>query len=398
MTFTAAEYGVSIDEATRKATERVKAYLTIGEAEQRRLIEYCANNIPRDRYVPYGLMSFDLDGPESDARMCIVYDTTKGKAAGGVRAKEAMLVHKHALGQLCEIAGLDARYKTKLNISSKDGWRRDLLAYNLNRLFAHQEFVNRLKKPAAFLHRIVGNELRGVLTQSYNRHLLSNAVLQPFLAACTEVGLQPAKAIVSDMRVHLQTYLPYAFQPIPGEFVALGTCWGNSDFGQGKLRINHNILRLNGGGNLLLSDSFSQVHLGSVVTDTDMVLSDEVAVKELDAIAAAIRSAVVEAMRPEQVSRILTAVKEAHANAVPWSVLKNQLSKALTKDDLASVESMLEDKIEDLPAPGTTHDGQPLASRWWAAAALSHLAEKTADPTKSMEIKLVAGTFLSSNL
>lgn len=317
------------------------------------------------------------------------------RRGGSPASDEEMQLHKHALGQLCDICGVPRVFMSKFNEDSPNAWRRGLLALSMNTCFENQTFVNKLKKPAAFLHRIVGNELRAVLTQSYNRHLLSNAVLQPFLAACKEVGLQPAKATVSDMRVHLQTYLPIAFQPIPGEFVALGTCWGNSDFGQGKLKISHNIMRLNGGGNLVMDDAFSRVHLGSVVTDTDMVLSDDVAVKELEAIAAATRSAVIEAMRPERVEKILEAVKEAAAASIPWSQLKQQLSKALTKDDLTSIEAMLEERIEDLPPPGVGTDGQILPSKWWAAAALSHLAEKTVDPTKAMELKGVAGSFLN---
>jgi hypothetical protein len=299
------------------------------------------------------------------------------------------------MGQLCDIAGLDRRYMHRLDADDEGGWRRNLLAVNLNTLFLKQTFFNRLKKEAEFLHRIVGNEVRAVLTQSYNRHLVSNVVLQPFLAVCDEVGLQPMRATVTDMRVHLQTYLPYAFQPIPGEFVAIGTCWGNSDFGQGKLRISHNILRLNGGGNLVTDDAFSRVHIGGVVTDTDMVLSDDVARKELEAVAAATRSAVIEAMRPEQVNKLLEAIRRADAEQIPWAKLKGSLAKALTKADLTSVEEMMCVAITDLPAPGTTSDGEPLVSKWWASAAISRLAESTMDPAKAMDLKLIAGGYLT---
>jgi hypothetical protein len=385
----AIDYGIQNDPATTAAVKRVKAHLTLGIAEQRRLVDYCARNIPRDRYVPPKQMRFAQKGGQTawDTKLVIQY------IKGGKR--EELAVHDHAMGQLCDMAGLDRRYWHKLDVPSDDSWRRGLLAHNLNTIFDLQPFVNRLKKPASFLHRIVGNEVRAVLTQSYNRHLVSNAVLQPFLAACEEVGLQPAKAIVTDMRVHLQTYLPFAFQPVPGEFVALGTCWGNSDFGQGKLKINHNILRLNGGGgNLLTDDTFSRVHLRSVVEDSDVVMDDAVAVKELEAIAAATRSAVVNAMQPDQVQRLLDAIREAAEEQVPWDKLKAQLAKALTKADVVSLEDMLTSHIEELPPPGVGTDGQPLPSRWWAAAALAQLAEKTADPGRSMEIKQVAGQYL----
>lgn len=386
--YSATDYGIQEDPATLAAIKRVEAHLTIGQAEQQRLIDYCARNIPRDRYVPPRQMKFVIRPLLTPKGEVMIRYTRAGNT-------EDFKVHDHAMGQLCDLAGMDRRYWRKLDVVSEpDGWRRGLFTYNLNTIFDMQPYVNKLKRPASFLHRIVGDELRAVLTQSYNRHLLSNAVLQPFLAACAEVGLRPAKATVTDMRVHLQTYLPYAFQPVPGEFVALGTCWGNSDFGKGKLKINHNILRLSGGGNLLTDDTFSRVHMQSVVEDTDIVMDDEVAIKELDTIAAATRSAVVNAMHPDQVQRLLSTIGEAAAAQVPWAKLKLQLAKALSKSDVDTLESMLTDRIEELPAPGTGSDGQPLPSKWWAAAALAHLAEKTSDAGRSMEIKQVAGQYL----
>ena len=373
--FTQDDYGIGNDPATTAAIGRVLAHLRIGEAEQARLVDHCARNIPRDRYVHPKLTHFDVEykdpeetgikKPAADrARMVITY--TLGKAR-----KEALLIHRHALSHLCQMIGLHGSYKVALDVDSTDAWSRELLAHNLNAHFKNKKFMNKLKKEAEFLHRIVGNELRAVLTQSYNRHLVSTAVLQPFLAACKEVGLQPAKATVSDMKVHLQTYLPFAFQPVQGEFVAIGTCWTNSDFGEGKLRISHSVMRLNGGGNLVTEDAFSRMHIGSVVQDTDMKLSDEVAVKELEAVAAAIRSAVLEAMKPEQVNLILSAIRKAAEEKVPWHLMKDQLAKVLNKGELETVEGLLNMEIEDLPPPGMGSDGQPLPSRWWAAAALS---------------------------
>lgn len=388
--FDVSVYGIKDDKATRAATARVQAYLRIGENEQQRLIAHCAANIPKDRYVHPRCMKFAADPTNASSPTYITYTMGRGRSA------ETLSVHKHALGQLCQLVKIPADYKNTLSLPSEHARGQQLLAYNLNELFDMRTFFNRLRKEAEFLHRIVNGELRAVLTQSYNRHLVSTAVLQPFLAVCKEVGLQPAKATVSDMKVHLQTYLPFAFQPISGEFVALGTCWTNSDFGQGKLRISHSILRLNGGGNLITEDAFSRMHIGSVVQDTDLRMSDEVAAKELEVVAAATRSAVLEVMQPESVYKLLTAIQRAALEQVPWLKLKDQLSKILSKEDLGTVESMMEMAIDDLPPPGTGNDGQPLPSRWWAAAALSHLAEKATDPTKSMDLKAAAGAFLSS--
>ncbi len=393
---TAADYDLVESDLMREARARVLAYIKVGSNEEKKLIEYCAANIPRDRYVPVSQMHFGAqhvtarDADLERAPLVVVYATDDP-------SKPHSLIHRHALGQLCDIAGLHRTYANKLNEPSEKTWRRSLLAYNLNELFHKQTFVNRLKKPAKFLHRLVGNELRAVLTQSYNRHLISVAVLQPFLEVAKEVGLGPAKATITDMRVHLQTYLPYAFEPIPGEFVALGTSWSNSDFGQGKLKISHTILRLNGMGNLVTDDAFSRMHITSVVEDTDMAIDDEVARKELEAVSAATKSAVREAMKPEQVKKILDAIKAANEEQIPWAKLKDNLSKFLSKKNLGTVESMLEDRIEELPPVLTGKDGQPIASRWWAASVLAHLSEKQTDATESMEFKQAAGQFLAGS-
>lgn len=388
--FTEQDYGIKEDAQTKEQKRRLLSYISLGEREQKNLIEYCARNIPRDRYVHPKFMSFGTEGVNDTQRARLVVTYKKSATTS-----ETMLVHKHALGHLCDISGLDARYKSKLNVDSQDSWRRELLATNLKELFAKQRFVNKLKKEAEFLHRIVGNELRAVLTQSFNRHLVSAVVLQPFLEVCKECGLQPAKAHITDMRVHLQTYLPYVFQPYPGEFIALGSCWGNSDFGEGKLKISHNILRLNGLGSFITEDAFSRIHIGSVVEDTDMVLDDRVAVKELEAIAAASQSGVRQIMEPSSVQRTLEAIGQAAMEQIPWLEVKSKLNRVLNKDDVSKVEGFLTDHIVDLPQVGLGRDGNPLPSKWWAAAALAHLAEKETDGTKVMQLKSLSGTFIT---
>lgn len=388
---TAADYGAQQDEASRAARAKVKALITTGVDEQRRLIEYCIKNIPRDRYVPMDdkFMTFSAGfvtgGADTDPLRLMYY---RGDEL------EPVDIHTHALGQLCDLFGLPRVYAGKLNVSSKERWSRALLAHNLNVLFKNQRFLNRKKQPAKFLHRLVGDELRAVLTQSYNRHLLSATMLQPFLAAIKEAGVEPAKATITDMRVHLQCYLPYVFEPIPGEYVALGTSWSNSDFGQGKLKISHSVMRLNGSGDLVTDDSFSRVHLSSVVEETDLQLDDLVAKKELETVAAATMSAVREVMKPEQTKKVLDAIAAAHDEKIPWSKLKEHLSRFLSKKEISTVENFIKESITDLPPAGLDSAGQPLLSSWWGASVLAHLSEKATDGTESMRLKQAAGTFL----
>ena len=128
-------YPVKDNEATNRARERVLAYIKVGADEQQRLIEYCARNIPRDRYVPPHLMAFDIarldDSPPSAAPLVINYAI--GPRSTPWETREALKIHKHALGQLCDISNLKRPYMTFLNDDREDSWKRELLANTLER-------------------------------------------------------------------------------------------------------------------------------------------------------------------------------------------------------------------------------------------------------------------------
>ncbi len=61
---------------------------------------------------------------------------------------------------------------------------------------------------------------------------------------------------------------------------------------------------------------------------------------------------------------------------------------------MTTLESFLTEGSSELPRAGLGQDGEPLPSRWWAAAAVSHLAAKQVDPTRELELKQEAGKFL----
>jgi hypothetical protein len=376
-------YGVDYNQsaAAEAARQLIHSKIQIGESQKQYLIKHCASNIPRDRYVSPGAMRF-------------VYKSDYGRhlVLFCGNDKQHVTIHPHALGQLADTSGISRSYVGRLHVG--EHWREELLAHNLNTLFKEQTFLNRAKQPAEFLHRLVGNELRGFLTQSYNRHLLSAPLLMAFLEACQEVNAQPVSASATATKVGLQCYLPWAFEPIRGEFIAIGVWWGNSDFGDGKLKVSHSIMRVSGFGSIIVEEGFSRVHLSGVVKDSDLRLSDEVAQKEIDTVAAAIKDAVHQVLQPEPIQRLLAVIAKAHEEEIPWDRLKGQLGKLLAKKHIEKLGELLDQKVTDLPPPGMDSRGQPLASRWWAAAAVAMLAEHETNVDERVELKQLAGKLI----
>jgi hypothetical protein len=374
----------AISPAGQQARAMIHSKIKLGQEVHKRLLAHCAQNIPRDRYVRPSAMGMQaVYKPDIDKHVALLYPGDSNKV---------VKLHKNALGQMADTCGLPRVYVTKLHTG--EAWREQLLATNLNELFGHQEFRNRLKEPAEFLHRLVGGELRGFLTQSYNRHLLSMPLLVAFKQACDEFGATPAHGYATDTKVGLQCYLPYAFEPVKNEFVAIGVWWGNSDFGDGKLKVSHTLMRVNGWGSAIMEDSYSRVHLGGVVRDSDIRLSDEVAAKEIDTVAAAIRDTVSQALHPDRIKRLCDVIAQVHSEEIPWDKLKGQLGKLLNREQVEKLQTFIDQPITDLPPPGMDQHGNPLASKWWAAAAVALLAEHETDQSKQADLKLTAGKFL----
>lgn len=378
------------DADRERAKQLILSRVRLGEDQVRALLKSCANNVPRDRYVHPRLMRFAAD--PNTHRVLMQY--ARGHGDNMWSKVEEAHIHRNALGQIADTADIDRKYVAKLNTG--DLWRLQLLAHNLNELFKHQTFLNRAKQDAEFLHRLVGSEIRAFLTQSYNRHLVSQPLLVAFLEACQEVQAKPTHALITDTRVGLQCYLQEAFEPIPGEFIAVGAWWGNSDFGDGKLKVSHTVMRVKTGTSAVMADSWSRVHLGSVVRDADIRLSDEVARKEIDTVATAIKDAVKTVLNQDSIQRLLEAITQANAEEIPWLKLQGQLRKVLSKEQVEKIGTMLETKIQDLPPPGMDAKGNLLASRWWTSSAISYLAEKETEEEKKADLKQLAGSVLET--
>lgn len=381
----------SYEQAKSTAANQVKSYMQNrfknGKIFEKGLLDEVAAMVIRDKLVPPKKMNF--------------LQTTKGPSVryidGG--AEVVHTIHRHALNQLCSKVHFPMDYANLL--LTKDTWGPDLFTDNLNTLFHNFDFPERGQGEVSFLHRLVGNELRGFLSRRFNRHLASLPLLRAFVSACHEVGAQPLGTIRTDTKFGLSCYLPFVFQPIPtepNELIIIGVGWTNSDFGAGTLKINQVVCRPKTMTTAIIDETLSKVHLGSVIQESDIEMSEETMAKEIEAMASATRDAVIKQLEPAPVSKLLKAIALAHEEQIDWSRLKIQLSKFLYKSEVETLDKVMQniktEEIIDLPPVGTVN-GKPIPSRWWASQAVAWISKKASDEERKLKLWREAGKFLS---
>jgi hypothetical protein len=391
----AAREAVALQERAEEAAER---RFDLGEVEQNKLVEKVTSTVIRDKLVPPTSNKFELGlTPNGAPEVRIRYPKRKDEESDLVAT-----IHHHALGQLANKVKLPMDYVNNLNTyDTVQEWRTKLLIHNLNELYQEPDWGgDRSGKPIRFLHRLVGTQLRGFLSRRFNLHLASMPMLGAFVESCKLATARPVEAVASDVRFSLKCYLPHVFEAYPGQFICVGAEWTNSDFGVGKHMVSQSIwdpLRNTGA---VLDESISQVHLGSLLEDSDIEMSAETVAKEVDATASAIRDSVAAMLSDEAVKRLLEAIKLANEHEVTWNALKGQLSKFLYKKEIESIESILkgDDDIIDLPPAGRDLNGNPIPTKWWAASIVSTMAARTKDADRKIDLQHEAGKLLSGLL
>jgi hypothetical protein len=365
-----------------EAEQRMNKRFLAGEREEGALVEQVAKNVIVDRLVPPKAMTFFLDHGNA----------VNMQYAGSLHC---VSLHQHAFGQLCSKVSFPMSYANSLK--GGDTWRAELLCHNLNKLFQEPTWEDR-GGPQRFLHRIVGTELRGFLSHRYNRHLASAPMLRTFVDSCRRADARPIEATTTAVRVALKYLLPKVFQAFPGENVCFGSEFGNSDFGAGRLTVRSTIWRASSATSSVLDEVFGKVHIGSVIEDSDLEISDDTAKKEVVAQQGAISDAVAQQLQEKTIARLLKAIRLAHEEEVPWSRLRPQLAKFLSKADQEWMEGLIKGSatnIIDLPPIHRTFPDEPATpNTWWASACIGALADKSEDPDRKLELQKEAGRLL----
>lgn len=178
-------------------------------------------------------------------------------------------LHDNAIGQLAERMGVPSRYLRNLASGGQE-WQVLLAAEILNQ---HSDWTQRSR----VLVRAVGNQVRGVLSDSYRR-LNSVEILTAFIQEAAGQGAVISDAYMNDTKVWAETILP---QPIivptakNGDVVIFaGARFSTSDYGDGAVDMRAFLLNgacLNG---MVRESVMKQIHLGSKLPDT-LALSRE---------------------------------------------------------------------------------------------------------------------------
>lgn len=170
-------------------------------------------------------------------------------------------LHDNAIGQLADRMGIPQRYLRGL--ASGEPWAVALAAHLLNQ---HSDWTDRSR----VLIRTVGEQVRGVLSDSYRR-LNSVEILTAFVQEAAHQGAVISDAYMNDTKVWAETILPTPIT-IPtaknGDVVIFaGARFSTSDYGDGAVDMRAFLLNgacLNG---MVRESVMKQVHLGSKLPD-----------------------------------------------------------------------------------------------------------------------------------
>lgn len=291
-------------------------------------------------------------------------------------------LHGNAIGQLADKMGIPSRYLRQL--ASGDEWQRQLAATVLNE---HSGWTQRTR----VLIRTVGQQVRGVLSDSYRR-LNSVEILTAFVQEASQQGAVIADAYMSDTKVWAETILP---QPIVvptvknGEVVIFaGARFSTSDYGDGAVDMRAFLLNgacLNG---MVRESVMKQVHLGSRLPD-NLQLSNRTYELDTRTTVSAVRDLTRGLFSKDNIMQKAIEIQGAAEIDVDFDQELKRLVKAgsLLKSEGESVEKIL---MRNDPDDGV----QGGATLWKLTQAITAHAREL-EPCRSRELHEISGALLN---
>lgn len=296
--------------------------------------------------------------------------------------KNRYSLHPHAVGQLAEKMGIPSKYLRQLSEGAE--WQRQLATEILNE---HSGWTERTR----VLVRSVGNQVRGVLSDSYRR-LNSEQIITAFLTEAMSQGAVPCDAYMSDTKIWVETILPEPVS-IPTELngtvmIYMGARFSTSDYGDGAVDMRAYLLNgvcLNG---MVRESLMKQVHLGSRLPD-NLQLSERTYALETETTVSATKDFTKNLYSRDNIMRQAVLIQEASRVKVDFDDELKKLVKAnkLLKSESESVQKLLmnnnpEDGLQGGPSLFKLTQGLTAAAR-------------EMEPTRSRELHEISGELMA---
>lgn len=296
------------DVALKEAQEHLEKQIQAKAVSAKNVIERVMNTQLVDRVAQTDKLRFTFatemvetkEGVEVIKRPKHVIElgTKVPKAQGAFRER----LHKHALNQAAERAGMPTTYVNRL---LEKPYGAELITENLNSIFSKEA-------PERFLLRSADTEIRGVLSDSYRR-MDSRPILEAFAEAVNGLGAIPIEGIGGDLRFAVKALIPkvHVVGRNGGEEVfAFGASLSNSDVGCGALSLQFFLWRIWCSNTATREDSLRRVHLGKRLTD-DITYSQETYDADTKTMTLAVRDHVKGVLAEPKIEEALASIEKA---------------------------------------------------------------------------------------
>jgi hypothetical protein len=291
-------------------------------------------------------------------------------------------MHDNAIAQIADRMGIPQRYLRTL--AGGEQWERNLAATVLNE---HSGWTQRSR----VLVRTVGEQVRGILSDSYRR-LNSVEILTAFVDSASGCGAVISDAYMTDTKVWAETILP---QPIAiptannGEVIIFaGARFSTSDYGDGSVDMRTFMLNgacLNG---MVRESVMRQVHLGSKLPDT-LALSQKTYELDTQTTVSAVRDLTSGLYSKDTIMQKALEIQGASEMDVDFD---RELSRLTQNGWLLKSEGK---EVEKILMRNDPNDGvQGGATLWKLTQAITAHA-RDLDPVRSRELHEISGELLN---
>jgi hypothetical protein len=353
-------YRIAIDETAKKFQAELQAKIAASQSTAVALIDRIEREVPDDRIASTRALRFE--------------PTTGGLVIGARSSDFHQAIHRHALSQVAERAGIPDLFVSRLLAKP---WGARAARRN-------SEPDLRARGRAAAPASVGRGDVRGVLSDTYRR-LYSRPIIEAFADACRQIGVVPIEGLGGELRFCIRAVLPIVFRPAD-EVLAFGIEISNSDFGAGALSVRCFCLRVWCTNYARLVEELRKVHLGKRLDDS-IEFSRETYDLDTRAMSSAVRDIVVSSLSPAKVNAQVAQIERAISEKIDFkSALAGLPKMGLLKKEIEAVHDVLTSGgIEQLPPTGNTTYRLSNAISWIA---------KAAEPERRLDLEALAGSML----